>query len=222
MNVFEIISTYHEGLWQGLLVTLRLCLIIWSSGIIIGSLLGVAAAKWRESAGYFVTSTAFLLSSMPVLVLLFWLHYPAQTALDIVVDPFYTAALAISVINVFAVARLIQGALLDFPKEYLLAARVSGLTEWQSIRFVQFPLIFRQTIPALLNLQVTMLQATLFASLISVNELFRVAEHINSEIYRPVQIYTALGLFYLMVCLPMNGLASWLRYSFTRNLSAAE
>ena len=64
-----------------------------------------------------------------------------------------------------------------------------------------------------------MLQCSLFASLISVDEIFRVAQRINATIYRPVEIYSALALLFLAVCLPLNGLALWLRMRFTRDLS---
>jgi ABC-type amino acid transport system permease subunit len=84
---------------------------------------------------------------------------------------------------------------------------------------IQLPLILRQVIPALLPLQVVMLHTTLFASLISVEEIFRVAQRINAQIYRPVEIYTALGIFFLGVCLPVNGVALWLKRRFTRDLS---
>jgi ABC-type amino acid transport system permease subunit len=64
-----------------------------------------------------------------------------------------------------------------------------------------------------------MLQATLFASLISVDEIFRVAQRINARVYRPIEVYTALGVFFLAICLPMNGIALWLRRKYTRDLS---
>jgi len=64
-----------------------------------------------------------------------------------------------------------------------------------------------------------MLQATLFASLISVEEIFRVSQRINSTIYRPVEIYTALALFFLAVCLPINLAAAYLKKRYTRDLS---
>jgi ABC-type amino acid transport system permease subunit len=84
---------------------------------------------------------------------------------------------------------------------------------------IQLPLIFRQVLPGLLLLQVMMLHTTLFASLISVEEIFRVAQRINAQIYRPVEIYTALGVFFLMVSLPINGFALWFKAKFTRDIS---
>ena len=125
----------------------------------------------------------------------------------------------LSIVNIFGVADLVRTALDDFPKQYLTAAKVSGLTKKQTIMNIQLPLIFRQVLPGLLLLQVMMLHTTLFASLISVEEIFRVAQRINAQIYRPVEIYTALGVFFLMVSLPINGFALWFKAKFTRDIS---
>jgi len=139
--------------------------------------------------------------------------------MDVVIDPFYTGAFTLAVINIFAVADIVRGALNDFPQQYLTAAKVTGLTRRQTILDIQLPLIFREVLPPLLLLQVMLLHTTLFTSLISVDEIFRAAQRINAQVYRPVEIYTALGVFFLMVCLPVNGLALWLKHKYTRDLS---
>jgi len=137
----------------------------------------------------------------------------------VVINPFITAAVTLSIVNIVAVADLVRTQVDDFPKQYLTAAKVCGLSPAKTVRYIQFPIIFRQILPGLMLLQVTMLHTTLFASLISVEEIFRVAQRINSSIYKPVEIYTALGVFFLLICLPINGLALFLRAKFTRNLS---
>lgn len=219
MSVIDILIRYYPAFLQGLMVTIQLSAIIWGSGIILGTIIGVASNRYKVGVGLPARITSFLLSGVPILVFLFWLHYPAQAVLDIVVDPFYTAALTLSIVNVFGVADLVRVALDDFPKQYLTAAKVSGLTKKQTVFNIQLPLIFRQVLPGLLLLQVTMLHTTLFASLISVEEIFRVAQRINAQIYKPVEIYTALGLFFLMVSLPINGVALWFKAKFTRDIS---
>lgn len=218
MNVFDILITYHQGFLQGLLVTLQLCLIIWSAGIVGGTALGVAAAN-DKGLGQFVQWGAFTLAAIPTLVFLFWLHYPAQAVFEVVIDPFYTAAFTLSIVNLFASAETVRQAVKDFPQQYLTAAKVCGLDTRTSIMKIQLPLLFRQLLPSYLTQQVAMLHATLFASLISVEEIFRVAQRINATIYKPVEIYTALGVFFLLVCLPINGLAAYLKHKYTRNLS---
>ncbi len=219
MSVFDILLRYYPAFLQGLSVTLQLSAIIWITGVVLGAAIGVLSNRYKVGVGLPARITSFLLSGIPILVFLFWLHYPAQAMFDIVVDPFYTAALTLSIVNIFGVADLVRTALDDFPKQYLTAAKVSGLTKKQTIMNIQLPLIFRQVLPGLLLLQVMMLHTTLFASLISVEEIFRVAQRINAQIYRPVEIYTALGVFFLMVSLPINGFALWFKAKFTRDIS---
>ncbi len=219
MGVFDIIVTFRAAFLSGLAVTLELCAIIWSAGLVLGGLLGVAGDRWPGGFGAVSRVGSFILSGLPVLVFLFWLHYPLQVALGVVIPPFYTAAAALATLNVFAVSELVRGVLHDFPAQYVTAAKVCGLTPAQTARHIQLPIILRQLLPGLLTTQVYMLQATLFASLISVDEIFRVAQQVNARVFRPVQIYTALGLFFLAVCLPLNGLALWLRKRYTRDLS---
>ncbi len=219
MSLLDILYMYKAGLLKGLLVTLGLCLIIWVSGLVFGVLFGAFAHRQKESTGSFLKILSFLLASTPVLVLLFWLHYPLQALLGIVVLPFITAAFALSLVNIVGVAQIIRDTLDEFPEQYVTAGKVCGLTEKDVFSRIQLPIIFRQTVPQFLTLQVSMLQLTLFASLISVQEIFRVAQQINSLVYKPIEIYTALAVFFIAICLPLNLLASWFKNKYTRNLS---
>lgn len=218
MTVLSILITYHDGFLQGLAVTLQLCLIIWAVGIVGGTALGVAAANDRL-LGRTVQYISFALAAVPTLVFLFWLHYPAQAVFEVVIDPLFTAAFTLSIVNLFGIAEMVRQAVRDFPEQYLTAGKVCGLSRATLVRRIQLPLLFRQLLPGYLTQQVIMLHATLFASLISVEEIFRVAQRINATIYKPVEIYTALGCFFLLVCLPINGLAAFLKHKYTRNMS---
>lgn len=218
MGIIDILVVYHQGLLDALGVTLHLSIIIWTTGILIGGMIGIIGSR-SNFINMIIRNFSFLLSGLPVLVLLFWFHYPLQAVLNIVIDPFYTAATVLSLINVFAVSDLVNRVLRDFPTQYLDAAKVSGLNGGAMIFYIQLPIIFRQILPGIISLQVVMLQSTLFASLISVDEIFRMAQRINAQIYRPVEIYSALGVLFLLICLPINGLSSWLRIKFTRNVS---
>lgn len=219
MTIFDIIIRYREALIGGLFVTLKLCIIIWLSGISVGTLLGYLGSKYKQEIGTPSRVFSFILAGIPVLVLLFWLHYPLQAMLQININPFFTAAFALSIINVFAVADIVRSALINFPQQYNLAAKVCGLSQRETFLKIEIPIILRQIIPTLLSLQVTMLQLTLFASLISVEEIFRVAQRINAIIYKPIEIYTALAIFFLIICLPLNGIALWFKNKYTRDLS---
>ncbi len=219
MNFLQIIQQYSQPMLGGLLVTLKLCAVVWISGIVIGSTLGTLGASFRRSVGGPSKVISVILAGMPVLVFLFWMHYPLQAFLKVVVDPFLTAALTLSIINIFLVADQVRNAITDFPRQYLDAARVCGMKANDTLFHIQLPLLLRQLIPGLLLIQITVFQMTIFASMISVDEIFRVAQRVNSLIYRPVEIYTLLAFFFIAVCVPLNLFAHWLRVRFTRDHS---
>ncbi len=217
--MWNLIYTYREGLFSGLLVTLALCLVVWVTGLVLGTLLGALAHRNRDGGGKILTAFSFLVVSTPVLVILFWLHYPLQAISGVVIPPFVTAAVTLSLVNVLGVAQIVRDALDVFPEQYSIAGKVCGLTEREIFSKIQAPILFRQTIPQALTLQVNMLHLTLFASLISVPELFRVAQQINSIVYKPIEIYSALALFFIAISLPLNVLAARLKSKYTRNIS---
>jgi polar amino acid transport system permease protein len=211
MSIIDIIVKYREAFAAGLSVTLQLASIAWAVGLSFGTILGTLASRHRAFFGFPLRAASFSLAAIPPLVLLYWAHYPLQAALGVVVDPFITAAAILSVMNVVVVAEIVRAGLDGFKLEYRAAANVCGLTRLEALRHIELPIIAAETIPSLLASQVLILQSTLFASLISVEELFRVAQRINSTIYRPIQIYSALALFFIVVCLPIYLVAYLLR-----------
>ena len=214
-EIYKILTEYNEDFLVGLSVTLQMTILIWSIGIILGAILGVLSARFKKLIGLPSKIITFLLGGIPVLVFLYWLHYPAQTLLDIQVDGFVTAVFALSILNIFLVAEQVRNAIENFPNEYILSAEVCGFTRNQITRLIQAPYILKQIIPSILLIQVVMMHSTLFASLISVDELFRIASRVNSEVYKPVEVYSALAIFFLLLSLPITGLSYYLKKRYT-------
>ncbi len=106
--------------------------------------------------------------------------------------------------NLVATADLIGRELVHFPESYRDVGKTLGLSTMNLIRHIELPIISRRTIPQLLTNQAKMLEYTLFASLISVPELFRVAQNINSLVYKPVEIYSLLVLFFFLLLGPLH------------------
>jgi ABC-type amino acid transport system permease subunit len=141
--------------------------------------------------------------------LLFWLHYPAQVALGVTVDPFYTMICLLAVLNVLAVFGILRGAITAVSAELIEVARVCGVRRERIFWRIKLPLALRSALGPLTSAQVNILQLSIFGSLISVEELFRVSQRINAQIYQPVQVYSGLAVFFLAVCLPLNLLARY-------------
>jgi len=217
-EVFEIIYKYRIEFYIGLTVTLKMTLLIWVIGMSLGSAIGILSAKFKKFIGLPAKVITFFLGGIPVLVFLYWLHYPFQTLLGIQIEGFYTTILALTFINIFLVAEQVRNAVEQFPKDYILSAEVCGFSPFQIIKQIQVPHIIRQILPAIILIQVVMMHSTLFGSLISVDEIFRIASRVNSKIYKPVEVFSSLAFFFLILSLPLTAFSYYIKrkYSYVK------
>ncbi len=215
--MLQVLIQYHYLLLTGFLTTLELLGSIILIGIPLGVLLGVIGGRYNSEIGKVIKACRFITKVIPVLVFLFWLHYPLQSLLGIVVDPFWTTIFALGIINLIATAHVVATELQLLPKSYREAGITLGMSKNQVIKYIELPLLVRRTLPQLLLNQAAMLEYTLFASLISVPELFRTAQTINAMIYKPVEIYSLLVLFFLIILAPLHLFISWLQKKYIAN-----
>lgn len=214
-SLIDILVRNRAIVRDGLQTTLALCTIVWCVGIATGVAAGVMAARFKRTVGIAISLLSAVVAAMPAIVLMFWFHYPLQHFLGIVVQPFITAAACLSIINMLLVSEIVRNQISEFPRQYLWAAKVAGLSQMQAMRHVVLPMVTRATLPGILGAQISMLQASIFASLISVNELFRACQRINSVVHMPVELFSALALFFVLICLPLHLLVYQLKRRVT-------
>ena len=202
--MIDILIEYRHLFLQGLITTIELLFLIVLIGVPLGILLGVLGGRYSKTIAVVISSLKFLTKIVPVLVLLFWLHFPLQAILGIVVDPFWTTVIALSFVNMVAVAFIIQSELKLLPFAYREAGMTLGMTKEQIVDHIELPILMKRVLPSIALNQATMLEYTLFASLISVPELFKVSQTINSMVYDPVAIYSLLVIFFAVILAPLH------------------
>ena len=210
MSAVSILVTYWQAFAGGLATTALLCGIVWLASFAVGLPLGLVAAQVRGVRGL-ILGAAAISSGIPAIVLLFWAYYPGQALLGVEIKPFLTACIALSAIGTLLAAQAVCRAIDDFPPQLLTAARVCGLSRRDSMLKIAVPLLVRRFIPTALVIMVNLFQMSLFSAFISVDELFRVTQRINSIVYRPIEIYSGFALFCLIFSLPLYAAAAWLR-----------
>lgn len=208
MEIFYLLEQYYPALLKGLTVTLKLSFIASATGIVLGVLLGVIVSNSNKFIQILAKAIYISIIACPVLIILYWFHFPFQKILNIVIDPFITAALTMTIINTIGVANTVQNAILKFPNHYTLTAHLCGMRGRYFVQKIQLPIIFNKVYPSILLLQVNVVHMSLFASMISVPELFRVAQRINAVEHQSVLIYTLMAIFFILVLAPLMLIAN--------------
>ncbi|TPE52123.1 amino acid ABC transporter permease [Amaricoccus solimangrovi] len=96
-------------------------------------------------------------------------------------------------------AEIMRGGLGAVPSGLLEAAEMTGMSAAQTFRRIRLPIAFKLTLPALVSEAIMMLKSSSLVSVVGVIELTRMAQDLAASTYRPLELYAAAGLIYLVI-----------------------
>ncbi len=201
---FGVVWAYRHLLLQGIIVTIELTII----SIILGTILAVALAMARLSKKKAVCGAAGMiieiLRAIPILILLIWFFYAFPLLTGISLPPFETSVVALSLSLAAFSAETIRAGIKAVPSGQIDAARAVGMSYIQTFRRIVFPQAFQKILPPLLNDYIGLLKLSALASIIGVTELLHEGNNIIVTTYRPLEVYTAVAVLYLIIILPVT------------------
>lgn len=204
--------------WGGLLSTIALAL----AAILLSLPLALALALLRRSSRQWLQLPAMLLidavRSIPLVVQLlvvsFWI--PIFWGGDWSSAKFQLALLAIVLHTSCMLAEVIRGAMQAVPRSQSIAAMALGMRASTVLSTVVLPQARRLAAPAALGVFVGAVKDTSLVAIIGVFDVLAAAKAVLADTgWRPYffEVYLFVGLFYLLVCLPLSQLSQRLAQS---------
>lgn len=210
---------YSEFL-VGISKTLLLFSMSYFPGFLIGAFIAIVTFFYTKVRSIFFVVSVFF-SIVPLLAVLFWFHYPLQTTLGVVWSPLVTSIIVLSIYVAFNVVVILNDTFDTVHKKYNETVKVLGLSINQYILQVLGPISLFLAAPRLLTLAIVTIHATMFSSLIGVDELFRVTQRLNAEYLKPVELYSFMALGYLIICLPLYFIGRYISKIFSNSFENA-
>lgn len=216
--MFEILLIHYPVLLKGLTTTLVVSL----SAITLGLVLGVLLSFGLTSRYCLVRWPCGLYRSFwrgtPLLLQLLLVYY-LLPEIGIEIAPISAAILTLTLNTTAFQAEIFRSGISHIPAGQIEAARMSGISAWQTRRRIIMPQVFRLTLPPLTNEIITILKNSSLISVIAVTELMRVSEQIASRTFQPLETYLAAALLYLAVNLVLARLSAYLERRMTGGLA---
>ena len=196
--MLEILFNHYPVLLEGLATTLVVSL----SAIALGLVLGVLLAFGLTSRYGLVRWPCGLYRSFwrgtPILLQLLLVYY-LLPEVGIEIAPITAAILTLTLNTAAFQSEIFRSGISHIPAGQIEAARMAGISAWQTRRRIIMPQVFRLTLPPLTNEIITILKNSSLISVIAVTELMRVSEQIASRTFQPLETYLAAALLYLAV-----------------------
>ena len=153
--------------------------------------LRVAGATWVE---------LFRNTPLTLMMLLFFFGF---TKIGIgPFEPFPSAVIVLSVYTSAFVAETVRSGINTVAGGQGEAARAIGLTFSQTMRLVVLPQAFRTVVAPLGSLFIALTKNSSIASVISVPEISKLADNLNTDTARPLQVFAGAAVAYLILTLP--------------------
>lgn len=194
---FGVLSDYGPylagGLWHAW----------WTSfpAILFSTLLGVVLAAMSMSQRRLVRSASVvfvdLFRTLPVVVLLIWIHYVLPILTGASLSPTASSVIALSLNGAALACEAFRGGLEAIPQTQVQAAQSLGFSRWKVMRYITLPQAFFATLPSLTNVHITVIKNVTVTVLIAVPEVMFRAQELTVQFFRPLEFYTGAALLYV-------------------------
>lgn len=190
-------------LWPELLSGLGLGLLLAIVSIGIGSIIGLVMAFATQASSGVIRKAAYawisVLRNLPILVIVLFLFF-GLPQLGMTLDKVTSFVVALSLYASAYMAEVFRGGLLSVPDGLIEAGKAIGLTSLRIKRYIVFPIMFRNALPAFGNNFISLFKDTSLAAIIAVPELTYYAQKINSETFRVIEVWLIASLLYIACC----------------------
>ena len=213
MDALSFIFNIIPQLGQAAVITIQLA----AGGLVIGFLLGVPSALLRTySRGLLrLLSIAYIefFRGTPLLVQIFIVYYGLPD-IGLNIDRIPAAWLALGLNSGAYQAEYFRGAIAAVSEGQMTAARAMGMSRLQALRHVVLPQAARLVLPSWSNECVYLTQYTSAAFAIAIPELMATSKSLVSWTFRPVEVFIAVAVIYLVLLTVLSAILKQLETRF--------
>jgi polar amino acid transport system permease protein len=115
--------------------------------------------------------------------------------------------LALSLYVASYYAEILRAGIQSIDRGQVDAATAMGMSYSQAMRRIILPQALRRMIPPLSGQTIIQMKNTTLLSVITIPDLLYQASYISSFTYKPMEVYTAVGVIFLLILIPLTQLA---------------
>ena len=194
-----LIEAFPQILLQGIKVTLPLTAVSFFFALIISVIVAMIQYADIPVLKQICRFYIWLIRGTPLLVQLYVIFY-GLPSVGIYLDAWPAAIFVLSFNEGAYMAETVRGALESIPVGQVEAGQCVGLSYLQIMWHIVLPQAFKVAFPSLSNSLIGLLKETSLATTITITEMIRQAQIINSKHYETLGLYCEVAILYLAFC----------------------
>ncbi len=174
-----------------------------SVGTVLGCGFGwlLSVSRWAGAATLGLVLDAFRSIPLIIQLILFFNLFPI---IGFPVNPFAAGTFVLVFYTSALVAAVARGGIEAVPITTRRAGRSLGMTYWQDMRYVVWPIGLRAVMPAWAGVALGVLKDSALVSVLGYVELLRASQILITRTQEPFLILTVVGMFYFALSFPIS------------------
>ena len=190
-------------------LSISVSLTLWA--VLFGTILGTVFGFIRSTAGAFLNfimgSILDIFRSVPLLIQLILVN-ALSSILKFGYSPFQVSCIVLSVYTSAYVSETVRSGILSVPVSFRRSARSLGLSYFQTLREIVFPLALRVSFPTWVGVTLGVFKDTSLVLWIGIIELLKSSQIIITRTQEPLLILTIAGMLYFIVSFGFTRMAN--------------
>jgi polar amino acid transport system permease protein len=195
---WQIVQDAWPILWQGLQATLMLSALVVPLGILGGVILALLSTIRSPWVKWPLRAWVDIFRALPPLVLLVFI-FAGLPFVGLDVGAWGAVAIGFFLNTGAYYGEILRAGIESIPRGQIEAARSTGLTRWQAMRFVVLPQAVRNVLPDLISNTLEVVKLTSIASVVALPELLFQARQAQSVTYNATPIMVAAVVYFILL-----------------------
>ncbi len=188
---------------QGFGHTIKASVLALIGSLALGTIIAIFRIAPIRPLNWIGTAYVEFIRNIP-LVLIVFVFFMGLPAVGIRFDSFTAGTLGLMVYTAAFIAEAIRSGIQAVPKGQMEAARSSGLTYLQAMRYVILPQAVKIVIPPLGNQFINLVKNSSVLGVIAGLDLMYYGDLISSKTFVTFDVYIFVALFYLVLTIPLS------------------
>jgi putative glutamine transport system permease protein len=206
---FSVLTDYYGLFLQGFYHTILASLLALIGSFVLGSIIAVMRIAPIKPLNWLGTAYVEFIRNIPLLLVVY-VFYLGLPSLGVTMSGFLCGTLGLTVYTASYIAEAIRAGILSISKGQMEAARASGLTYSQAMMNVILPQAIKIVVPPISNQFLNLVKNSSILSVVAGLDLMYFGEKVESETLNTFDTYIFVGLFYLILTIPLSYASSLL------------
>ncbi|MDR1473301.1 MAG: amino acid ABC transporter permease [Lactobacillales bacterium] len=214
--MIDLIQHYLPNFLLGFKNTLSASLIALFFSFIIGTLMAIFQLSENRAIQTMARLYVEIFRNIPliVIVMFFFTALPMQ---GVPLNNFQAGVIGLTIYTSSFIAETVRAGIQSVPKGQMEASLSQGFSYWEGMRYIVLPQAFKIVIPPLGNQFISLVKNSSILAMVAGFDLMYQGDFIASTTFQTIPSYILVGLFYLVITLPLSYFMAYLERKWNVN-----